>query len=76
MTDQQADERLVKVAAWYVIERGMPVCVALQILQAELKDKRLFWESSQQLIKLIKDGIYTYWNDILWRTCGALVFTP
>jgi hypothetical protein len=60
MTDQQADERLVKVAAWYVIERGMPVCVALQILQAELKDKRLFWESSQQLIKLIKDGIYTY----------------
>jgi hypothetical protein len=59
MTDQQADERLVKVAAWYVIERGMPVCVALQILQAELKDKRLFWESSQQLIKLIKDGICT-----------------
>lgn len=59
MTDQEADERLVKVAAWYVIERGMPVCVALQILQAELKDKKLFWESSQTLIKLIKDGIYT-----------------
>jgi hypothetical protein len=59
MTDQEADNRLVKVAAWYVIERGMPVCVALQILQAELKDKRLFWESSQQLIKLIKDGICT-----------------
>jgi hypothetical protein len=59
MTDQEADKRLVKVAAWYVIERGMPVCVALQILQAELKDKRLFWESSQQLIKLIKDGICT-----------------
>ena len=59
MTEQEADERLVKVAAWYVIERGMPVCVALQILQAELKDKRLFWESSQQLIKLIKDGICT-----------------
>jgi hypothetical protein len=58
MTDQQADERLVKVAAWYVIERGMPVCVALQILQAELKDKRLFWESSQELIKLIQHGIY------------------
>jgi hypothetical protein len=59
MTDQEADNRLVKVAAWYVIERGMPVCVALQILQAELKDKRLFWESSQQLIKQIKDGICT-----------------
>ena len=59
MTEQEADKRLVKVAAWYVIERGMPVCVALQILQAELKDKRLFWESSQQLIKLIKDGICT-----------------
>jgi hypothetical protein len=57
MTDQQADERLVKVAAWYVIERGMPVCVALQILQAELKDKRVFWESSKQLIKLIQDGV-------------------
>ena len=60
MTEQEADERLVKVAAWYVIERGMPVCVALQILQAELKDKRLFWESSKQLIKLIQDGICTY----------------
>lgn len=59
MTEQEADNRLVKVAAWYVIERGMPVCVALQILQAELKDKRLFWESSQQLIKLVKDGICT-----------------
>ena len=58
MTDQEADERLVKVAAWYVMERGMPVCVALQILQAELKDKRLFWESSQELIKLIQHGIY------------------
>jgi hypothetical protein len=57
MTDKEADIRLVKVAAWYVIERGMPVCVALQILQAELKDKRLFWESSQQLIKLIQDGV-------------------
>lgn len=60
MSEQEADERLVKVAAWYVIERGMPVCVALQILQAELKDKRLFWESSKQLIKLIQDGICTY----------------
>jgi hypothetical protein len=58
MTDQEADERLVKVAAWYVIEREMPICVALQILQAELNDKRLFWESSKTLIKLIQDGIY------------------
>ena len=58
MTEQEADQRLVKVAAWYVMERGMPVCVALQILQAELKDKRLFWESSQELIKLIQHGIY------------------
>ena len=57
MSEQEADERLVKVAAWYVIERGMPICVALQILQAELKDKRLFWESSKQLIKLIQNGI-------------------
>ena len=59
MTEQEADQRLVMVAAWYVIERGMPICVALQILQAELKDKRLFWESSKQLIKLIQDGICT-----------------
>lgn len=60
MSEQESDERLVKVAAWYVIERGMPVCVALQILQTELKDKRLFWESSKELIKLIQDGICTY----------------
>jgi hypothetical protein len=60
MTEQEADKRLVKVTAWYVIERGMPVCVALQILQTELNDKRLFWESSKELIRLIKDGICTY----------------
>ena len=60
MTEQEADQRLVKVAAWYVIERGMPVCVALQILQTELNDKRLFWESSKELIRLIQDGICTY----------------
>ena len=59
MTEQEADERLVKVAAWYVMERGMPVCVALQILQTELNDKRLFWQSSKELIKLIQDGICT-----------------
>ena len=60
MTELEADERLVKVAAWYVIERGMPVCVALQILQTELNDKRLFWESSKELIRLIQLGICTY----------------
>jgi hypothetical protein len=59
MTELEADERLVKVAAWYVIERGMPVCVALQILQTELNDKRLFWESSKELIRLIQVGICT-----------------
>ena len=59
MSELEADERLVKVAAWYVIERGMPVCVALQILQTELNDKRLFWESSKELIRLIQDGICT-----------------
>ena len=59
MTDHEADIRLVQVAAWYVIERGMPVCVALQILQTELKDKREFWQSSKELIKLIQDGICT-----------------
>jgi hypothetical protein len=57
MSDLEADKRLVNIAALYVIERGMPVCVALQILQAELKDKRLFWESSKQLIKLIQNGV-------------------
>lgn len=57
MSDLEADKRLVNVAAWYVMERGMPICVALQILQTELKDKRLFWESSKQLIKLIQNGV-------------------
>jgi hypothetical protein len=60
MTEQEADERLVKVAAWYVMERGMPICVALTILQTELNDKRLFWESSKELIRLIQLGICTY----------------
>lgn len=57
MTEQEADKRLVQVTALYVMERGMPICVALQILQAELYDKRMFWESSKQLIKLIQDGV-------------------
>ena len=57
MTQEEADERLIRVAAWYVMERGMPICVALQILQTELNDKRLFWESSKELIKLIQDGV-------------------
>lgn len=60
MTDQEADIRLVQVAALYVIERDMPICVALQILQDELKDKREFWEASKELIKLIQNGAYTY----------------
>jgi hypothetical protein len=60
MTELEADKRLVKVAAWYVIERGMPVYVALQILQTELNDKRLFWESSKELIRLIQVGVCTY----------------
>ena len=59
MTDQQADERLIQVAALYVMERGMPICVALQILQTELKDKREFWQASKELIKIIQHGLCT-----------------
>jgi len=59
MTDRQTDERLIQVAAWYVIERGMPIYVALQILQTELKDKREFWQASKELIEIIQHGLCT-----------------
>ena len=41
----------------HVVENFMPVCVALNILEAEIKDKRLLIKSKKKLFKLIKDGL-------------------
>jgi hypothetical protein len=51
------EERLVKVTAMHVVEKFMPVCVALNILEAEIKDKRVLIKSKKKLFKLIKDGL-------------------
>ncbi len=41
----------------HVVENFMPVCVALNILEAEIKDKRVLIKSKKKLFKLIKDGL-------------------
>ena len=52
------EERLVEVTSLHVIENFMPVCVALNILEAEITNKRLLLKSKKKLFKLIKDGLH------------------
>lgn len=40
-TDDECDERLVKVLAVYILERAMPLKVASQILLSNLRNKDL-----------------------------------
>ena len=58
MTAQQLDERLVVMTSLHVIENSMPVCVALNILEIEVINKRSVAKAKKQLFKLIKDGLH------------------
>jgi hypothetical protein len=56
----------------HVVENFMPVCVALNILEAEIKDKRVLVKSKKKLFKLIKDGFQQAINNNLPHTAAAL----
>jgi hypothetical protein len=56
----------------HVVENFMPVCVALNILEAEIKDKRVLVKSKKKLFKLIKDGFHQAINNNIPHTAAAL----
>ena len=66
------EERLVKVTSLHVIENFMPVCVALNILEAEITNKRILLKSKKKLFKLIKDGLEQATLGNLPHTAAAL----
>jgi hypothetical protein len=55
-TDKDCDERLVKVAALYVIERGMPVYAAINILEDGIKQRQYINDRINELIIYIANG--------------------
>lgn len=56
----------------HVVENFMPVCVALNILEAQIKDKKLLVKSKKKLFKLIKDGFQQAINHNIPHTAAAL----
>jgi hypothetical protein len=56
----------------HVVENFMPVCVALNILEAQINDRRLLVKSKKKLFKLIKDGIEQATTGNLPHTAAAL----
>lgn len=56
----------------HVVENFMPVCVALNILEAEIKDKRILMKSKKQLFKLIKNGFKQATTGNLPHTAAAI----
>ncbi len=56
-TDQDCDDRLVKVAAVYVLERGMPIHIAINVLMEGIKQKEIMHERVNQLMLYISNGI-------------------
>lgn len=55
-TDEDCDERLVKVAALYVLERGMPIHTAINVLIEGIKQKEVVQDRINQLMLYITDG--------------------
>jgi len=56
----------------HVVENFMPVCVALNILEAQINDRRLLSKSKKKLFKLIKDGLHQATIGNLPHTAAAL----
>lgn len=56
----------------HVVENFMPVCVALNILEAEIKNKRILEKSKKKLFKLIKDGLQQAIDNNLPHTAAAI----
>lgn len=56
-TDEDCDERLVRVAALYVIERGMPIHIAIDVLIDGIKIKHSIQDRINQLMIYIANDI-------------------
>jgi hypothetical protein len=56
----------------HVVEKFMPVCVALNILEAQINDRRLLVKSKKKLFKLIKNGFEQATTGNLPYTAAAL----
>jgi hypothetical protein len=56
-TDEDCDERLVKVAALYVLERGMPMHIAITIIREGIKEQHIVQDRINQLMLYISNGI-------------------
>jgi hypothetical protein len=55
-TDRECDERLIAVVASYVIEKGMPFNVAINILNDNIRDQRCMLIHLNKLIQLVSYG--------------------
>jgi len=55
-TDEECDERLVKVLAIYILERAMPLKVASQILLSNLRNKDLYMVRFNEVMQFVSNG--------------------
>ena len=55
-TDQECDERLIAVVASYVIEKGMPFNVAINILNDNIRDQGCMLIHLNKLIQIVNHG--------------------
>ena len=55
-TDEECDERLVKVLAIYILERAMPLKVASQILLSNLRNKDLYIMRFNEVMQFVSNG--------------------
>jgi len=55
-TATECDERLVKIAAVYVLERGMPIEFALELLTDRLKNKTEISDRLTQFLSYVFAG--------------------
>ena len=55
-TDQECDDRLIAVVASYVIEKGMPFNVAINILNDNIRDQGCMLIHLNKLIQLVNYG--------------------
>jgi hypothetical protein len=55
-TDDECDERLVKVLAIYILERAMPLKVASQILLSNLRNKDLYMVRFNEVMQFVSNG--------------------
>jgi hypothetical protein len=55
-TDRECDERLVKVVALYIIERGMPLHIGIDIIKSGMKQQEIIQDRINQLMIYISNG--------------------